>query len=135
MRLEESEARRSGAAYVTAAVIGITSTPAAGQTEAAIEKLSFWGMPGTVTAAILAKAGATFASGDMADYLNGAGDAAAIIAISKFVQRQEVAGMGAAPRARVTQSATATEAALRRRLRETMSDEDIDAEIAELARG
>lgn len=120
-----------GAAYLGAAVIGVTSKVAAGATEPAIEKLSFWGMPGTVTLAIVAKAAAAFGSGDFQDYANGLGDAAAIIAISRFVQGQEVSGVAAYPAHGRTRAAV--EESLRRRLRETMSEDDIDAELAALA--
>lgn len=129
MRIEESEGRRSGAAYASAAVIGILSKPN-DSGEVMLRKLEFWGMPGSVTLALAAKAGATFATGDMVDYLNGIGDAAAIVAIANFVQGRTVEGVEGHGRTRAQ-----IEEALRRRLRQSETvDEDLDAELAALGR-
>ncbi len=95
VRISESEARRTGAAFVGAAVIGIASKPD-DRGEILMKKLEVFGLPGSVVLAILAKGGASFMSGDTADYMNGLGDAAAIIAISKFAQGQDVSGMDVA---------------------------------------
>jgi len=131
VRVSEQEARRSGAAYVSAAVIGIASKPN-DRGEVVMSKLSFWGVPGTAMLALLAKGGGSFATGEMADYLNGAGDAAAIIAIANFTQGREVAGAdveGVRSRRRGASRARGAE-----RLESELSTrlDDIDAELAAL---
>ena len=131
VRVSEQEARRSGAAYVSAAVIGIASKPN-DRGEVVMSKLSFWGVPGTAMLALLAKGGGSFATGETADYLNGMGDAAAIIAIANFTQGREVAGAdveGVRSRrrgARRARGAERLESELTGRL------DDIDAELAAL---
>lgn len=131
VRVSEQEARRSGAAYVSAAVIGIASKPN-DRGEVVMSKLSFWGVPGTAMLALLAKGGGSFATGEMADYLNGVGDAAAIIAIANFTQGREVAGAdveGVRSRRRGASRARGAE-----RLESELSTrlDDIDAELAAL---
>lgn len=131
VRVSEQEARRSGAAYVSAAVIGIASKPN-DRGEIVMSKLSFWGVPGTAMLALLAKGGGSFATGEMADYLNGLGDAAAIIAIANFTQGREVAGAdveGVRSRRRGASRARGAE-----RLESELSTrlDDIDAELAAL---
>ena len=131
VRVSEQEARRSGAAYVSAAVIGIASKPN-DRGEVVMSKLSFWGVPGTAMLALLAKGGGSFATGEMADYLNGMGDAAAIIAIANFTQGREVAGgdvEGVRSRRRGASRARGAE-----RLESELSTrlDDIDAELAAL---
>jgi hypothetical protein len=127
MRITEAEARRTGAAYASAFVLGRLSVPTASGEPAPLSKLQVLGMPGTVTAAVLAKLGATFMDGSTADYLNGVGDAAAIMALADFARGREVAGMGAAPRAA---NPEAVEAAIRRKLaaarRDAQRDELLD---------
>lgn len=131
VRVSEQEARRSGAAYVSAAVIGIASKPN-DRGEVVMSKLSFWGVPGTAMLALLAKGGGSFATGETADYLNGVGDAAAIIAIANFTQGREVAGAdveGVRSRRRGASRARGAE-----RLESELSTrlDDIDAELAAL---
>lgn len=135
VRISEQEARRTGAAFVSAGIIGVTSKPNE-RGEVMMNKLSFWGIPGTAMLAIIAKGGATFATGDGADYLNGIGDAAAIIAISNFASGREVAGMSgddqemSGRRRRVGAGRDA--ARLERELSSRMSD--VDEELAALER-
>jgi len=129
MRMSEQEARRSGAAYVAAAVIGVTSKPN-DRGEVLLSKLSFGGVPGTAMLALLAKGGSTFASGDVADYLNGVGDAAAIVAIANFTSGREVAGVEG--RRRRAMRGDGGSRRLERELSERMSD--VDAELAALER-
>lgn len=131
VRVSEQEARRSGAAYVSAAVIGIASKPN-DRGEVVMSKLSFWGVPGTAMLALLAKGGGSYATGEMADYLNGMGDAAAIIAIANFTQGREIAGgdvEGVRSRRRGASRARGAE-----RLESELTGrlDDIDAELAAL---
>lgn len=133
VRVSEQEARRSGAAYVSAAVIGIASKPN-DRGEVVMSKLSFWGVPGTAMLALLSKGGGSFATGEMADYLNGVGDAAAIIAIANFTQGREVAGVSddvAGVRSR-RRGASRARGAERLESELTGRLDDIDAELAAL---
>lgn len=93
-RINEAEARRSGAAL------------AAGFTLGAMEKAGtlaqvpdMFGLPKTVTIAIVSKLAAGYASGDMSDYANGVGDAAGVVALYQFGKGETVDGMvaGATP--------------------------------------
>lgn len=135
VRISEQEARRSGAAYVAAGIIGVASKPAENG-EVMMKKLSFWGIPGTAMLAILAKGGGSFASGDVADYLNGVGDAAAIIAIANFASGREVAGMAGEDEVSGRRRRRAPRSASRgaARLEEELSArvDDLDSELAAL---
>ena len=131
VRVSEQEARRSGAAYVSAAVIGIASKPN-DRGEVVMSKLSFWGVPGTAMLALLAKGGGSFATGETADYLNGMGDAAAIIAIANFTQGREVAGGGVEGVRSRRRGASRARGAERLESELTGRLDDIDAELAAL---
>lgn len=134
-RVSDQEARRTGAAYASAVALGIMSKPKEGETESTLDKASVFGLPGSVVVALVAKAGATFADGDVADYLNGIGDAGAIIALSQFARGETVAGTLPAVSGRPSGNrAAALERAIRRRLaneraaaREQLED-DVDAD-------
>lgn len=95
-RMSEADARRTGAMYGGAVALGIMSRTTrndAGEVQAPmLDKVSVFGMPGAVVVAIGAKAGAAFSSGDASDYLNGLGDAAAVMALAAFAAGREVAG-------------------------------------------
>lgn len=88
LRDEEAEARRGGAALATSYVIGSMETSGA---MASVPQL--FGLPRTVTLAVLAKAGGTFARGPVRDYLQGVGDSAAIIATYNFSKGGTVSGI------------------------------------------
>lgn len=88
LREEEGEARRGGAALATSYVIGSMETSGAINTVPPL-----FGLPRTVTLAILAKAAGTFARGSMRDYLQGVGDGAAIIATYNFSKGATVSGV------------------------------------------
>ncbi len=93
LRLSESEMRRSASAFVSAGVIGVMSRAPEGGGAPPLSKLAFWGIPGTAVLAVVAKGGASFATGDSADYLNGLGDAAAIVSIASFTSGRDIAGL------------------------------------------
>lgn len=132
IRLSDQEARRSFAAYGSALAIGMASKRTASG-EIPLEKLEIFGMPGTLTLAVVGKVGASFMDGQVADYLNGIGDAASIIAISKFAEGREIAGVagdavaGRRNRRRLSaarQRAAREEAELEDELAELVGDDD-----------
>lgn len=78
-RINEAEARRSGAALASGFVLG--SMEKAGTLN---DLPDMFGLPKSVTIAIVAKLGAGYATGDIADYMNGLGDAAGVVALYQF---------------------------------------------------
>lgn len=126
VRLEQEEARRTGAAMAGAYVIG--SMEKAGTLA---ELPDAFGLPKTVIIAVLAKVGASFASGQAADYANGVGDAASAIALYQFAKGETIAG-SAAPPARGRMSSTVS--SLRERLAARLNEgsDELDPELAEL---
>lgn len=133
IRVSEAEMERTGAAYVSAVVIGIGSKGHSGQPPM-MSKLSFAGVPGTIVLALLAKGGASFASGTVGNILNGVGDAASIIGIAKFVEGADIAGMAGADdevsgRRRRKEAAAARR--LEERLSQRMSNDDRELESLE----
>lgn len=82
VRFEEAEMRRMGASAITSFALG-AGTKADGWLH---QVPGLFGLPKTVSFAILAKGASAFASGDLRDYLDGAGDAAASVAIFQLAQ-------------------------------------------------
>jgi hypothetical protein len=80
LRFEETEARRTGAAYATSFVFGAMSRSPEWMTRLRLID----GLPVSATAAIVTKIAASYADGEMADYLNGASDSLASIALFQF---------------------------------------------------
>ena len=151
VKIDEMEAQRTGAAMVGAFVIGVMEKPRTGETP---EERAPWiskipdilGLPKTASIAILAKLGAQYAPKGMQGYLNGLGDAGAVIALHAFAKGEQISGMsptsmvnpggieGRRSQARATAARVRElEARLARQLRASGSNEDeIDAELAAL---
>lgn len=127
IRVDRQEAMRSGSAYAAAGVIGLME--AGGQMDRLPDA---FGLPKTVTLAILGKVGGSYASGDIAAGLNGLGDAAAIIAIRDFARGMTVSGANdygreGARRRRITA------ADLERRLADRLAPDELADVLAALA--
>ena len=124
LRIDAEEARRSGAAYAGAGVSGLMKK--GGQ----LDRLpDVFGLPKTVGVALACKLGANYMSGSTADYLNGVGDSAAVIAIYEFSQGIDVSGMSSG------RNAGTTARDLERRLADRLSPDelaDLEDELAEL---
>lgn len=126
LRVDAGEARRSGAAYAGAGVLGLMK--AGGQMDRIPD---IFGLPKTVSIALAAKLGANYMSGSTADVLNGVGDAAAVVAIYEFAQGATVSGLvgDGASDGRVSDEARRLE----RRLARTLSEDelaDLEDELA-----
>jgi hypothetical protein len=122
LRIDAEEARRSGAAYAGAGIIGLMKK--GGQ----MERLpDVFGLPKTVGVALACKLGANYMSGATADYLNGVGDSAAVIAIYEFSQGIDVTGMAATGR-----NAGTTARELESRLRDRLTDDELADLVDEL---
>lgn len=140
VRIDEAEARRSGAAYLSAIVLGAMEKTREGDTPEAREPLiekfpTLFGLPRTASIAIAAKIGATYSTGDTADYLNGLADCSAVIALHAFVKGEQVAGMGAS-RSSARLSDKERIRRLERRLAEQLSagGDSTEAELSGLER-
>jgi hypothetical protein len=93
VRVSETEARRTGALLVGAATLGAMSRPGEDGSRPIDTVPSLFGMPKTVSLAIGLKVAASYATGSTADYLNGAGDAASVVAVRDFFAGATVAGV------------------------------------------
>lgn len=119
LRVDAGEARRSGAAYGGAGVLGLMK--ASGQLARVPD---VFGLPKTVSIALACKIGASYAPGAAADYLNGIGDSAAVIAIYEFSQGitlsglDDVSGSG--------RNAGTTARALESRLASALDEDELD---------
>ena len=116
LRVDAGEARRSGAAYGGAGVLGLMK--ASGQLARVPD---VFGLPKTVSIALACKIGASYAPGAAADYLNGVGDSAAVIAIYEFSQGITLSGMDATGRNPGTSAR-----ALESRLASALDDEELE---------
>lgn len=146
LKIDEAEARRSSAAYLSAGILGLMEKPRQGDSaeerEPLIEKIpTFFGLPRLAGIAIVAKVGAQYAGGSNEDYLNGLGDAAAVLAIHAFSKGEQVAGVADVGRRRSRSGGGTTDArirALEEKLRRQLAaagggtDDDLDAQIADL---
>jgi hypothetical protein len=140
VRIDEAEARRSGAAYLGAIVLGAMEKTREGDSPEAREPLiekfpTLFGLPRTASIAIAAKVAAQYSSGDTADYLNGVADASAVIALHAFVKGEQVAGMGAARSSTRRLSDRERIRQLERRLAAKLEQGDeVDAELSGIER-
>ncbi len=147
LKIDEAEARRTSAAFLAAGILGLMEKPREGDSveerQPLIEKIpTLFGLPRLAGIAIFAKVGAQYAGAANADYLNGLGDSAAVLAIHAFAKGEQVAGVADVGRRRRGRAAPddsrirALEEKLRRQLAATGNgaggDEDLDAQIADL---